>query len=483
MREMKDASTDIIVVSNKLLCKEEMAKDFDKHFGRGCNIIEVTNLQPISIMQRMVYGLLKKNSFVARDADHIVFTLLSEYSRGAATIVHILTSLMQKSEDNSRTGFELAKQQLKHHIAHLQGLQRYGNATKIIVNESNISSTESDFSSFINNPSNAASSLSTKSDIEDVSDNSSIYNYDSLSSNSKSDTAVVAASLSSSGADSDYDSMHGSNKNLRRLETFIEALSKNIADDSTSKTWLQKNYLMTGVLPSSKYIEEETVMAEKYMKQTDASADSEVQDFSEFPEDHKILENESAPFPLQNSLHMFINDLLTCNEFISIPACHFLNCLCVIGPIPIPLFLIEELDNIITKAAAGKNNGVQSSVTPLTKQLEVGVLRNCPHVFLYHKDFNPECQVATSKLMYIPKLLCDVITSSMHSGDIALSVACVQQAIKNLLTQTIQLSINQLHFMLVVLNQLDGSCSKLHDEQNIKLKVQIAYSVGLHKEI
>ena len=30
----------------------------------------------------------------------------------------MLTSLMQKSEDNSRTGFELAKQQLKSHIAH-----------------------------------------------------------------------------------------------------------------------------------------------------------------------------------------------------------------------------------------------------------------------------------------------------------------------------------------------------------------------------
>ena len=63
-------------------------------------------------MQRMVYGLLEKNSFVARDADHIVFTLLSEYSRGAATIVHMLTSLMQKSDDNSRTGFELAKASL-----------------------------------------------------------------------------------------------------------------------------------------------------------------------------------------------------------------------------------------------------------------------------------------------------------------------------------------------------------------------------------
>ena len=320
-----------------------------------------------------------------------------------------------------------------------------------------------------------------KTDTEDISGNSSTYS--SLSSNSKSDTEVVAASSSNSRADSDYDSMHGSKMNLTRLETSIEVLSKNIADDSTSKTWFQQNHLMTGTLPNSKYLEDETVMAEKYMKQTDTSADSEVEDFSDFPEDHKILENKLVSFPLQNSLHLFINDLLTCDEFIAIPARHLLNCLCVLGPIPIPLFLIEELDNVITKAAAGKNNGAQSSMTPLTKQLEAGLLRNYPHVFLYHKDFNPDFKIATSKLMYVPKLLCDVINTNMHSGDVALSVTCVQQAIKNILTQTNQLSINQLHFMLVILNQLDGSCSKLHDEQNVKLKIQIAYSVGLRKEI
>ena len=33
MSEMKDASIHIIAVSNELLCKEEMAKDFDKYFN------------------------------------------------------------------------------------------------------------------------------------------------------------------------------------------------------------------------------------------------------------------------------------------------------------------------------------------------------------------------------------------------------------------------------------------------------------------
>jgi len=48
----------------------------------------------MGIIQKMMYSLLEKDSFSIKDADHIVFTLLSEYSRGAATIVHMLTSLM-----------------------------------------------------------------------------------------------------------------------------------------------------------------------------------------------------------------------------------------------------------------------------------------------------------------------------------------------------------------------------------------------------
>ena len=113
MREMKDPATDIIIVSNELLCieKKEIAHYLKKRLNRECNVIEVTNLESMQILQRILYGLLEKNSFVARDADHIVFTLLSEYSQGSATIVHLLTSLMQKYDDN-RTSFENVKQQL-----------------------------------------------------------------------------------------------------------------------------------------------------------------------------------------------------------------------------------------------------------------------------------------------------------------------------------------------------------------------------------
>ena len=70
----------------------------DKILTRGCNVVDVTNLELMNIIQRMVYGLLEDN-FSIRDAGHIVFTLLSEYSRGAANI-HMLTSLMKKCDDN-----------------------------------------------------------------------------------------------------------------------------------------------------------------------------------------------------------------------------------------------------------------------------------------------------------------------------------------------------------------------------------------------
>ena len=117
MKQLQEASTDIIIVSNEFLFKDDIVTEIDKNLTMGCNLIDVTNLQPMSIIQRIEYGLLEKDSFSIRDADHIVFTLLSEYSRGAATIIHILTSLMKKCDDN-RTGFQLAKHQLKFHIGH-----------------------------------------------------------------------------------------------------------------------------------------------------------------------------------------------------------------------------------------------------------------------------------------------------------------------------------------------------------------------------
>ena len=109
MREMQDDSTDVIIVCNKPSCKDEIIKGFYENFHRGCNVIEVTSLPPISTMQRIVYALLEKNSFVARDDDRTVLAQLCEYSQGMATIVHLLASLLQKGDKDNRENFEILK--------------------------------------------------------------------------------------------------------------------------------------------------------------------------------------------------------------------------------------------------------------------------------------------------------------------------------------------------------------------------------------
>ncbi|XP_065893673.1 tetratricopeptide repeat protein 28-like [Dysidea avara] len=127
MNQLQETSTDIIIVSYDFLFKNNIVTEVEKHLSRGCNLIDVTNLHTINIKQRMVYALLEKDTFSVRDSDHVVFTLLSEYSRGSATIIHLLTSLMKNSDD-SRTGFNLVKQQLKLHIGHKKYLEASQNS-------------------------------------------------------------------------------------------------------------------------------------------------------------------------------------------------------------------------------------------------------------------------------------------------------------------------------------------------------------------
>ena len=128
--QLLEASTNIIIISNEFLYKKDIVKEIENNLSRGCKLIDIANLQTINVKQRMVYGLLENNTFSIKDADHVVFTVLSEHSRGSATIVHILTSLMKKGS-NSRKSFELVKDILKFHIGHkryLEALQNLNDA-------------------------------------------------------------------------------------------------------------------------------------------------------------------------------------------------------------------------------------------------------------------------------------------------------------------------------------------------------------------
>ena len=66
---------------------------------------------------------------------------------------------------------ELAKQQLKLHIALQKGLQRYENFAKKTFTENEASSTDSTYSSLSSIISNLSSSLPTKTDTDNISDN------------------------------------------------------------------------------------------------------------------------------------------------------------------------------------------------------------------------------------------------------------------------------------------------------------------------
>ena len=504
IREIKEASTDIIVVSNELFCKDEIAKDFDKYFSRGCNIIEVTNLQPISIMQRIVYALLEKNSFVARDADHIVFTLLSEYSRGAATIVHLLTSLMQKNEDNSRTGFELVKQQLKLHIAH-QKLERFLNSCD----------TEDTLSS------DANENIATEGEphIIHESDNCSCSTPQGFDHPGESFMPEVMS----------HNKKHVDVSGLEIHETSFSETPKvsdnnePVASSNCASVYIQ-NESYNIVPPSSHGDDNHSIMMETYkspsptsehgsmqMKVSEIAHGDDVigitaealkipsstskhgstQTIAENSKNGKQTTTADATQPLataklgksnltavqRHPLCMYINDILSTTSNISLPAHHLINALIITGPISLPLFYAKELDNVVMNAVFSKERRIQAE-SLMEQLMKEGVIRNSCYPTVYHKELNPESLNSSIQPIFIPKLICDAIKDEMDDTDKVLSVLSAQRALENLLIKETKPNLIHLHYILILCNRLHDVCTQeLHefgDElliTNFKLKL------------
>ena len=370
MREMKDASTDIILVSNELFYKEEIAKEFDKYISRGCNIIEVTSLQPISIMERMVYGLLEKNSFAVRDADHIVFKLLSEYSRGAATVVHMLTTVMQKSEDNSRAGFELAKQQLKLHIAHQKSKRSY-------------------------HAQNIQRETICNVKMQDYGEN--IMNErQSQTTDTTSETALssMQVQINDSGGNELSAQMSAENEVNRTTQThsIIKGIANFVTDSDDNG--------QTAILDATQPLRI-------------AKADGQ------------------NIFSCYHPLYIYINDiLLSATSNIPLPAYQLLNSLVITGHIPLLLLNVKGLNNVVMNAFIGKEKDELhefASESPMKQLLKVGVIRNACYPMVYHKELNPEnVNSSIQQLMVIPKLICDAVKIQMDDTDKLLSILCIQ---------------------------------------------------------
>ena len=481
MREMKDASTDIIVVSNELFCKEEIAKEFDKYFNRGCNIIEVTNLQPISIMQRMVYGLLEKNSFVARDADHIVFTLLSEYSRGAATIVHLLTSLMQKSDDNSRTGFELAKQQLKLHISH-QKLEKFGKYS--------MQNTLSEARSIANASERVQDRggdvmTEMKPEIDCTSDD---HDYSSFSAprglehhNKMFDIKTPCVDDNkkqgnNSNATNDFASTDNKNKEefespiIIMPESYIipEGIKPSDHKPTSSSSKASSTYTES-VTSTSQPTSDRQTMASSIMKTITnlvAGSDDDKQttssDTTQWPPTTTKPGKENLDSAKTHPLYLYINDLLSTTRNISLPAHHLLNSLAITGPIPLPLFYVEELDNVIMNAVFNKEEIRIQAESPMKQLIKEGVIRKSCYPILYHKDLNTDYIDLSIQQISVPKLICDAVKDEMDDTDKALSVLSAQRALYNLLTNEIKPSSIHLQYILILCNQLRDVSPVIH---------------------
>ena len=524
MREMKDASTDIIVVSNELFCKEEMAKDFDKHFSRGCNIIEVTSLQPISIMQRIVYALLEKNSFVARDADHIVFTLLSEYSRGAATIVHMLTSLMQKSEDNSRTGFELAKQQLKLHIAHLKFKQFLaGQHTILGTNDSSIDMTpvthdSSDVSTFSQVPSKVIASevtsactdndpregdvLDLKMTLPSIFQSNGVHKMQKKPSEDNTPDATLlfppntSSSFVSMGIPNesyiipniDEEASHRDNDPYSDEAPYKDGPHSDNSDDDHDSVVLimepechniTSSTSKHGSMHEVKSLESTQVHAIGVSDGVDfvAGNDStqiDSSDPTQLPTTTKPS-NENVTAVHQHPLHMYINDILGTN--ISLLALHLLNSLIITGPIHLPFFYVKALNNVVMNAVSSQEKRKMLAESPMKELEKLGVIRSSSYAMVYHKNLNPDYIDTNIQPMIIPKLICNAVNNQMDDVDKALSVLSVQRALKNLL---ISESTNLIHlrYILILCNHLDEVCSHVSDHlltTNLKLKLHILH--------
>ena len=153
-------------------------------------------------------------------------------------------------------------------------------------------------------------------------------------------------------------------------------------------------------------------------------------------------------------LYMYINDILTNN--ISLPAHHLLNSLVITGPIPLPLFYVEELNNVVMNAISSKRTQAES---PMNELVKLGVVRSSSYPIIYHKDLHPDYIDTAIQLMFIPKLIYETVNDQMDHADKAVSILSVQRTLERLLTNETKANLIQLHYILILCNQLDEVCS------------------------
>ena len=128
---------------------------------------------------------------------------------------------------------------------------------------------------------------------------------------------------------------------------------------------------------------------------------------------HTIELEDFVSTNYKSPLHLYINDILNTNSNISLPAHHLLNSLAIIGPIPLPLFYVEELDRVVMNAVFHKEKKRIQAESPMKQLIKEGVIRRSCYPILYHKDLNTDYIDLSIQQMTVPKLICDAVKGKM----------------------------------------------------------------------
>jgi len=205
------------------------------------------------------------------------------------------------------------------------------------------------------------------------------------------------------------------------------------------------------------------------------------------PPDAIELEEGGFVSTKNHPLYLYISDILSTTSIISLPAHHLLNSLAITGPIPLPLFYVEELDNVVMNAVFIKEKKRIQAESPMKQLIKEGVIRRSCFPILYHKDLNTDYIDLSIQQMTVPKLICDAMKDEMDDIDKVLAVLTAQQALESLLTNEVKpiASLIHLQYLLILCNQLHIVCAEqfhsLGDElfitiQKLNLRVAIMAS-------
>ena len=189
------------------------------------------------------------------------------------------------------------------------------------------------------------------------------------------------------------------------------------------------------------------------------------------------VSSENVATSEQHSVEILLTRILNSNDFCS-PAQHLLQCLSIVGSIPLPFFYVIELSKLIIESTATKEGKLQKSAfvpKQIINQLEQGrVIRKFPNPIVYHKDFNPRNMDPNIQQIFIPELICDAVKSKMRNVDKIECLENVQHTIRNI-SNSSTLDKVHLHYTRMLYDELHKICV----EQILDPEFVVAKSVNL----